>query len=1027
MTSCHRLSTLVIVDSTVADHQNLVRSVNPEAKVLILNRKQDGIEQITQVLETVEAVESLHILSHGSSGSLQLGSTNLSWQTLERYTSQLRTWARSLANAEVLLYGCQVAAGTIGQWFVQQLKALTHAEIAASTNLTGNSALGGDWILEFATGPIQTPLAFSQKAMLAYPHVLATLVTDTFAGDDVVDRNWLTGVGTPVAGSPAPQQPFLTARNTVIAPIGGIQGSSTGALDAVGNGALRLTNNIADQAAFVLYDRPISSTDGLTITFELYAYGGSTNPDRADGVSFFLLDGSTSPTTAGAFGGSLGYAQKNGIAPGLAGGYLGIGFDEYGNFSNPTDSDTPGAAVVRTGGPGRVADTISIRGGATSNYQYITGTDPLPFGIDDPTATTRDPAKRIVKIDLTPEGLLTVRIDGNNDGDFLDPGESDPRLTNINIANINGTTVPSTLKFGFASGTGSFNNIHEIRNLAVTTQNDPPEAVDFRKIVSPGTTVVLSDFSATDANVADGDLVASYTILSLPTSDQGVLYLGDPATGGVPITIGTALTPAQIQTIYFQSTSGFNGATFTYTATDRRGASDETPATVTLGVRNPNNRPPDTNPSQLELPRNSTKLVPNLSGTDPDGDATVESFRVLTLPPQEQGILYLGDPANGGTPIRAEQVLTPDQIKQIYFKSSGEFTGTSFTYVAVDDQGDRDPSPAVVRLSEGVVDPDPLCQDGKNRKGTNSNNTLKGTPDSDKLRGLNGNDKLLGRACNDVLDGGKGNDKIAGGADRDLLLGRPGKDLLRGNAGDDVINGGLGNDKGSGGKGNDIVHGKRGNDKFSGKGGNDQLLGGRGRDKLNGGTNQDTLNGQQGDDELQGAKGRDFLNGGLGRDRLRCAQKADTVYGRRGDDVIWGGGGRDVLRGNRGNDRMAGNTQVDRLVGGYGDDVMVGGGGNDIIKTGKGADRIVYKSAAHGFDRIRDFDSAVDQIDLRPIFKKSDYTSSNPFDAYVKISNSSGGAILRVDSNGEIKAGFVRLALLEGVNATSINTTNCLV
>lgn len=1027
MTSCHRLSTLVIVDSTVADYQSLVGSIYSEAKVLILNREQDGIEQITQALETVDAVKSLHILSHGSSGSLQLGSTNLSWQTLEHYRSQLRTWARSLAHAEVLLYGCQVAAGAIGQWFVQQLKALTHAEVAASTNLTGNSALGGDWILEFATGPIQTPLAFSQEAMAVYPHVLATLVTDTFTGDDVIDRNWITGVGTPVVGSPAPQQPFLTARNTVTASLGGIQGSPTGALDAVGNGALRLTNNIADQAAFVLYNRPISSTDGLTITFELYAYGGSTNPDRADGLSFFLLDGSASPTTAGAFGGSLGYAQKNGIAPGLAGGYLGVGFDEYGNFSNPTDSDTPGAAAVRTGGPGRVADTISIRGGATSNYQYITGTDPLPFGIDNPTATTRDPAKRTVKIDLTPEGLLTVRIDGNNDGDFLDPGESDSRLTNINIANINGTSPPSTLKFGFASGTGTFNNIHEIRNLFVTTRNDPPAAVDFDEVIPPNTTVALPGFSATDANVADGDAVASYTILSLPTSGQGVLYLGDPAAGGVPVTIGTSLTPTQIQTIYFQATSGFSGATFTYTATDRRGASDETPATVTLRAPNPNNRPPDTNPSQLTLPRNSTRLVPNLLGTDPDGDATVESFRILTLPPERQGIVYLGDPANGGTPIRAGQALTPAQIKQIYFKSSGDFTGSSFTYVAVDDQGARDPSPAVVQLSEGIVGPDPLCKDGKNRKGTNGDNTLKGTPDTDRLRGLKGNDKLLGRACNDVLDGGKGKDKLAGGADRDLLLGRPGQDSLRGDAGDDVLNGGLGNDRGSGGKGNDIVHGKRGNDKLSGKGGNDQLLGGRGRDKLNGGTNQDTLNGQQGDDELQGAKGRDFLNGGLGRDRLRCAQKADTAYGRRGDDVIWGGGGRDVLRGNRGNDRISGNTQADRLVGGYGDDVMVGGGGNDVIKTGKGADRIVYKSAKQGVDRIRDFESAVDQIDLRSIFKKADYTSSNPFDVYVRISNRGGGAILRVDSNGEQAGGFLRLAILEGVDATSINTTNCLV
>lgn len=45
------------------------------------------------------------------------------------------------------------------------------------------------------------------------------------------------------------------------------------------------------------------------------------------------MDGSTDLPSAGADGGSLGYAQRN-LTPGVDGGYLGLGLDAYGNFAN---------------------------------------------------------------------------------------------------------------------------------------------------------------------------------------------------------------------------------------------------------------------------------------------------------------------------------------------------------------------------------------------------------------------------------------------------------------------------------------------------------------------------------------------------------------------------------------------------------------------------------------------------------------------------------------------------------------------
>ena len=59
-----------------------------------------------------------------------------------------------------------------GKSFVKYLSQLTKANVAASTNLTGNAKLGGDWNLEFIIGKIQANLAFSSAVMTAYSGVL---------------------------------------------------------------------------------------------------------------------------------------------------------------------------------------------------------------------------------------------------------------------------------------------------------------------------------------------------------------------------------------------------------------------------------------------------------------------------------------------------------------------------------------------------------------------------------------------------------------------------------------------------------------------------------------------------------------------------------------------------------------------------------------------------------------------------------------------------------------------------------------
>ena len=135
---------LVFIDTGVENYQFLARGVVSEAEVFILDPHRDGVIQITEIVEKYSDVESIHLVSHGMPGSLQLGNTHLSLDTLNNYQSELKTWsAKSL-----LLYGCNVAAGDAGQEFLHKLNRTTEATVYASTSKVGNRERGGNWELD---------------------------------------------------------------------------------------------------------------------------------------------------------------------------------------------------------------------------------------------------------------------------------------------------------------------------------------------------------------------------------------------------------------------------------------------------------------------------------------------------------------------------------------------------------------------------------------------------------------------------------------------------------------------------------------------------------------------------------------------------------------------------------------------------------------------------------------------------------------------------------------------------------------
>jgi len=201
-------STIIFVDSHVDNYQSLISSVPANTEVVVIDATNDGLKQITSALAGRSGVESIQILSHGDSGQLQLGSIQLNSETLSQYTDQLQSWSSALTDsADILLYGCNVAAGNSG---TQQLATLTGADVAASTDLTGNAALGGDWDLEAAIGQIETSLTLDRAAMEGYDSTLAVLFAEDFTGEDVTSRPWRFGRGVTTSADP-----FLTPQITL--------------------------------------------------------------------------------------------------------------------------------------------------------------------------------------------------------------------------------------------------------------------------------------------------------------------------------------------------------------------------------------------------------------------------------------------------------------------------------------------------------------------------------------------------------------------------------------------------------------------------------------------------------------------------------------------------------------------------------------------------------------------------------------------------------------------------------------------
>ncbi|MBD0672711.1 lectin-like domain-containing protein [Streptomyces sp. CBMA156] len=223
------------------------------------------------------------------------------------------------------------------------------------------------------------------------------------------------------------------------------------------DGCLQLTPDETDKAGTAYLDQPFSSKLGVSIEFD-YACEGTAASYFGDGFCLYLIDG-TKTTDTGAYGAALGYSrmgENSGTAtPGVTAGYVGVGFDNYGNYASK---------LAGPDGPGRTPDMLGVRGSGNlrDGFRWLTGVK-VPGGF-------RANWQRRAHVQITIiQGKLTVRHTFGSDPN------AQPLIDSYDLTTAPGqAAMPATFKLGLSASTGGARAAHSIRNLHVTLPADLP-------------------------------------------------------------------------------------------------------------------------------------------------------------------------------------------------------------------------------------------------------------------------------------------------------------------------------------------------------------------------------------------------------------------------------------------------------------------------------------------------------------------------------------------------------------------------
>lgn len=275
-------------------------------------------------------------------------------------------------------------------------------------------------------------------------------------------------------------------------------------IDAAGAGWLRLTAAAGNAKGLALNSAfSFASNQPVVVEFDYVSWGGT----GADGMAVFLYDSSAASPMAGALtGGGLGYCAG-------AGGYLAVGLDEYGNFSNPGDKCTPAS-----GGPGPRPESFVIRGPASASNAWV-NTTAIAGKIDNPNVTSRPSPKRVL-LALTP--AVPPAVGYTITAQFQSAVGQPFQTLFSNIAFP--YAPPANLSVGFSASTGGSTNTHELHGLSAATPDDLQVTITGPASVLPGASVTYAVTLTNNGNYSLSAGNAPTLVDTLPASISGVTW-----------------------------------------------------------------------------------------------------------------------------------------------------------------------------------------------------------------------------------------------------------------------------------------------------------------------------------------------------------------------------------------------------------------------------------------------------------------------------------------------------------------------
>ena len=272
--------------------------------------------------------------------------------------------------------------------------------------------------------------------------------------------------------------------------------------DAAGSGVLQLTDTGNQQEGGALTSLSVPASNGLDATFDSYQYGGS----GADGIGFVIAAedpaNPAAPTQIGEPGGDLGYSAGEGQfgSDGFADGYLGVGLDVFGNYSDPGFGGT-GCPASPSWATGRNPGQVVVRGpgNGTAGYCLVDSSARQDGGTQNLHGEIRSGSMVPVEVVLNTTSAQ-VTMSGSQFTSFAVPAGDYgvawvpiggapafytgalPSITNGGIPSglypggwiSPSTGIPYQLGFGWVGSTGGSTDYHQISDASVTTLQQVP-------------------------------------------------------------------------------------------------------------------------------------------------------------------------------------------------------------------------------------------------------------------------------------------------------------------------------------------------------------------------------------------------------------------------------------------------------------------------------------------------------------------------------------------------------------------------